>query len=444
MKTTYNCNQTKTSFETSSFRTTSEIDRDDTFTAPETLLKLWSHHAIPKDEIVFQHYMRELRPRAVAWIFDAIKFPWTIYSAINLLDRFFSCCDAIYENVILYAAACLLMASKVEQVCPIDMCNFSDSQIKLSDLTLTERQIFERLGGDVSRPSALTFMRYLNQTGKSIPAALLSCVYYNGYLLTKFPVHVICSTCYWIASEPGHVLPDIFGTTESEIMQCFCSLSSMMESEYHSWNCKGHKNHILTLGESYDGLRKIVSEKMNSQQKISQRRTHFYSNVASSSSVVITKKSNYERLCNVGEGSYGEVYKVKDVVTQEVFAYKKTIDYAYSSEGIPCSFLRECSNLLCLSHPNIVKLRAITENALVMDFSQTNLKVYYSSKNYCCGLLQLTIAKQILAGTAYMHSMGIIHRDIKPENILVDYEGAYQKGRSQRSGCNPSRSRRGG
>lgn len=31
--------------------------------------------------------------------------------------------------------------------------------------------------------------------------------------------------------------------------------------------------------------------------------------------------------------------------------------------------------------------------------------------------------KQILAGVAYLHSMGVAHRDIKPENLLLDAKG---------------------
>lgn len=31
--------------------------------------------------------------------------------------------------------------------------------------------------------------------------------------------------------------------------------------------------------------------------------------------------------------------------------------------------------------------------------------------------------KQIIAGVAYLHSMGVAHRDIKPENLLLDGKG---------------------
>lgn len=68
----------------------------------------------------------------------------------------------------------------------------------------------------------------------------------------------------------------------------------------------------------------------------------------------------YELLAEVGEGSYGKVYKAREVgQEQRLLAVKKfNIRGDASETGIPASVIREVA-LLCkmkyFNHPNIVK-----------------------------------------------------------------------------------------
>ena len=57
---------------------------------------------------------------------------------------------------------------------------------------------------------------------------------------------------------------------------------------------------------------------------------------------------------NIGEGTYGVVYKAKDTVTNEIVALKQ-IRLENEDEGIPSTAMREISILKELKHQNIVE-----------------------------------------------------------------------------------------
>ncbi len=57
----------------------------------------------------------------------------------------------------------------------------------------------------------------------------------------------------------------------------------------------------------------------------------------------------------LGEGTYGVVYKAKDLRDGQIKALKK-IRLEDEDEGVPSTTLREISALQDLDHPNIIKL----------------------------------------------------------------------------------------
>jgi cyclin-dependent kinase len=67
------------------------------------------------------------------------------------------------------------------------------------------------------------------------------------------------------------------------------------------------------------------------------------------------KIDRYEKLENIGEGTYGVVYKARDTQTGEIYALKK-IKLETEQEGIPSTAIREIALLKELQHPNIVRL----------------------------------------------------------------------------------------
>ena len=62
----------------------------------------------------------------------------------------------------------------------------------------------------------------------------------------------------------------------------------------------------------------------------------------------------YERLEKLGEGTYGIVYKCRDLRTGEMVALKK-IRLEKEDDGVPSTAIREISLLKGLKHPNVVE-----------------------------------------------------------------------------------------
>ena len=62
----------------------------------------------------------------------------------------------------------------------------------------------------------------------------------------------------------------------------------------------------------------------------------------------------YERQEKLGEGTYGIVYKCRDLQTGEIVAMKK-IRLEKEDDGVPSTAIREISLLKGLKHPNVVE-----------------------------------------------------------------------------------------
>ena len=136
----------------------------------------------------------------------------------------------------------------------------------------------------------------------------------------------------------------------------------------------------------------------------------------------------YKKLIKLGEGTYGDVSKCLDQLTNKTVALKK-IKILEENEGIPSTALREISILKELIHPNIVQLLDIYNDTkklyLVFEYCKTDLHKFIKEKQ-SLNITQLSsstvidIMTQILRGISYMHGHRILHRDIKPSNILMD------------------------
>jgi serine/threonine protein kinase len=130
---------------------------------------------------------------------------------------------------------------------------------------------------------------------------------------------------------------------------------------------------------------------------------------------------------NLGEGTYGVVYKARDRRTDEIVALKR-IRLEVEDEGIPSTALREISLLRELTHRNIVDLKdCVQEDGklyLVFEFLDKDLKKYMES---CSGLLSPALVKsylfQMCRGLTFCHARGVMHRDLKPQNLLVTRDG---------------------
>lgn len=138
----------------------------------------------------------------------------------------------------------------------------------------------------------------------------------------------------------------------------------------------------------------------------------------------------YERVQQVGEGTYGKVYKAKNTLTGEYVALKK-LRLETEREGFPITAIREIKLLQSFDHVNIVGLLE-----MMVEHSQIHMVFDYLDHDLT-GLLthpdlHLTeghrkyIFKQLMEGLEYLHKKRVIHRDIKGSNILLDSNGVLK------------------
>ncbi|CAG9770443.1 unnamed protein product [Ceutorhynchus assimilis] len=145
----------------------------------------------------------------------------------------------------------------------------------------------------------------------------------------------------------------------------------------------------------------------------------------------------FEMIAQIGEGTYGQVYKAKDVHANELVALKK-VRLENEKEGFPITAVREIKILRQLNHKNIVNLREIvTDKQDAADFRKEKGSFYLVFEymdHDLMGLLEsgmvdfneinnACIMKQLLDGLNYCHRKNFLHRDIKCSNILMNNKG---------------------
>ncbi|VVB18070.1 unnamed protein product [Arabis nemorensis] len=165
----------------------------------------------------------------------------------------------------------------------------------------------------------------------------------------------------------------------------------------------------------------------------------------------------FKKLQQIGEGTYGQVYKAKEIETGEIVALKKIRMDDREKEGMqvsellspigmkfPITAIREIKILSKLHHENVIRLKEIVvssgqEEANQGETDNNKYKggiymVFEYMDHDLSGLvnrprLKFTVPqikcymKQLLTGLHYCHVNRVLHRDIKGSNILIDNEG---------------------
>ncbi len=149
----------------------------------------------------------------------------------------------------------------------------------------------------------------------------------------------------------------------------------------------------------------------------------------------VTKLGRYEVLSELGKGAMGVVYLAKDPVIGRLVAVK-TIrnsqgdDDDSESREFRERFVREAQTAGILSHPNIVTIHDIGEDAesrtsfIAMEYIEgRNLKTLLGDKKKFTWEEVADLIAQIGEALDYAHRKGIIHRDVKPANVILTTDG---------------------
>lgn len=129
----------------------------------------------------------------------------------------------------------------------------------------------------------------------------------------------------------------------------------------------------------------------------------------------------------IGEGTYGVVFKAKDLDTGTPVALKR-IRLDVEEDGVPSTSIREVAVLRTMAAPNVVSLLDVHHREgelwLVFEWLDRDLKQYMDGTGPMPLPLIKSYLKQILMGVEYCHRRGVMHRDLKPQNLLVRPDGA--------------------
>ncbi|XP_062197334.1 probable serine/threonine-protein kinase At1g54610 [Phragmites australis] len=144
------------------------------------------------------------------------------------------------------------------------------------------------------------------------------------------------------------------------------------------------------------------------------------------------RSDSFEKLGKVGQGTYSNVYKARDLETGRFVALKKLRFVNMDPESVRF-MAREIRILRKLNHPNIIKLEGIIASSV----SQSLYLIFEYMEHDLVGLagtpgLKFTepqvkcLLQQLLSGLDHCHSNGVLHRDMKSSNILIDSSGVLK------------------
>ena len=140
---------------------------------------------------------------------------------------------------------------------------------------------------------------------------------------------------------------------------------------------------------------------------------------------------DYEVLSSLGSGSFGRVWRARDLSLEREVALKVLHPHVAADARAVSAFWSEAKLAAQLAHPSIVP---------IYDWDSRDGFSWYTMELADEGSVANLVARsgprtleemasqveQLLDGLAAAHGVGIVHRDLKPENILIDRYGRWR------------------
>lgn len=144
------------------------------------------------------------------------------------------------------------------------------------------------------------------------------------------------------------------------------------------------------------------------------------------------RANTFEKLDKIGQGTYSNVYKARDLVSGKIVALKKVRFDNLEPESVKF-MAREILVLRRLDHPNVIKLEGLVTSRmssslyLIFEYMEHDLAglaacqgIKFTEPQVKCYM------KQLLSGLEHCHTRGVLHRDVKGSNLLINNEGVLK------------------
>ncbi|MEQ1884447.1 MAG: serine/threonine-protein kinase [Bryobacteraceae bacterium] len=139
---------------------------------------------------------------------------------------------------------------------------------------------------------------------------------------------------------------------------------------------------------------------------------------------------DYEVVKVIGAGGMGQVYQVRNTLSERVEAMKVALSNLEGNQEALARFQREIKLQAALDHPNIAKLYTAmsygNQLLMFMEFVTGDSLSKMAENGPLPVKSVIDWAMQALDALSYAHGKGVVHRDIKPANIMVTHEGVVK------------------
>ena len=136
---------------------------------------------------------------------------------------------------------------------------------------------------------------------------------------------------------------------------------------------------------------------------------------------------DYQVVGILGAGGMGQVYKVRNVISDRVEAMKVLLPDLVHQPDLADRFLREIKVQASLEHPNIAGLhtavRVDNQLLMLMEFVEGVTLDQKLKDGPLPAAEAVNYVMQVLAALEYAHARGVVHRDIKPGNMMLTPSG---------------------
>jgi serine/threonine protein kinase len=133
----------------------------------------------------------------------------------------------------------------------------------------------------------------------------------------------------------------------------------------------------------------------------------------------------------LGRGGMASVYLARDGELERQVAVKVLAEHLADTPGFRERFLREARLAAQLSHPNVVQVFDVGEDAgrpfIVMEYVEgATLAEELKQRGKLDPAEVVDLALQVCGGLEHAHAAGLVHRDIKPQNLLLRADGTVK------------------